>query len=178
MGKNIAFIDSEISIETKTIVDLGAVRQDHSSFHGASTKDFCAFLSNCDYLCGHNIVHHDMKYLEPEFARYHMNPQMVVIDTLYMSPLLFPNRPYHALLKDDKLQADELNNPLNDSLKAERLFYDEVNAFRSLSSAKKQICCCLLYPFPEFQGFFRYVGFIRVSAFLHSCAPLHTLTAI
>ena len=56
----------------------------------------------------------------------------IPIDTLYLSPLLFPHRPYHALLKDDKLQTDELNNPLNDSIKAMQLFYDEVNAFHAL----------------------------------------------
>jgi len=45
---------------------------------------------------------------------------------LFLSPLLFPEKPYHRLLKDDKLQPEELNNPVNDSKKAEELFYDEV----------------------------------------------------
>ena len=81
------------------------------------------------------------------------------IDTLFLSPLLFPKRPYHALLKYDKLQTDELNNPLNDAKKAEKLFYDEVNAFYALSSQRKQIYCCLLYQFEEFRGFFDYVDF-------------------
>lgn len=160
MAKNIAFIDSEIGIESKSILDLGAVRQDRTVYHGSTLRDFCAFIANCDYLCGHNIVHHDMKYLRPEMDRCNFPQKAQAIDTLYLSPLLFPNRPYHALLKDDKLQSDELNNPLNDALKAEKLFYDEVNAFRMLTSAKKQIYCCLLYQFPEFQGFFNYVGFI------------------
>ena len=33
------------------------------------------------------------------------------------TPLLFPRRPYHKLLKDDKIQTEELNNPLNDAKK-------------------------------------------------------------
>ena len=61
-----------------------------------------------------------------------------VIDTLYLSPLLFPTKPYHKLLKDDKLQTDELNNPLNDSIKAKDLFHDEVAAFTQADPALKQ----------------------------------------
>ena len=81
------------------------------------------------------------------------------IDTLYLSPLLFPERPYHALLKDDKLQTDELNNPLNDAEKARRLFYDEVNAFSELSARRKDIYYGLLNSLEEFQGFFSFMEY-------------------
>ena len=64
------------------------------------------------------------------------------------------------MLKDDKLQSDELNNPLNDAQKSEKLFYDEVNAFHALSFQIKQIYGCLLYKFEEFKGFFEYVKFV------------------
>ena len=97
-----------------------------------------------------------MKYLTPLFPK---EIKGKIIDTLYLSPLLFPKRPYHKLLKDDKLQVDELNNPVNDSQKASALFYDEVNAFWQLSPERKKIFCGLLYPFEEFQGFFDYVDF-------------------
>lgn len=157
MAKSVVFIDSEVGVEDKIIYDLGAVRSDRAEFHGASVQAFCAFIANADFLCGHNIVYHDMKYLGPYLGK---NASAPCIDTLYLSPLLFPQRPYHSLLKDDKLQSDELNNPLNDAKKAEKLFYDEVSAFQRLSSAKKQIFCCLLYPFPEFKGFFDYVNFV------------------
>lgn len=61
------------------------------------------------------------------------------------------------MLKDDKLQSEQLNDPVNDCKKAEALFYDEVNAFLALPPRVKQIFCCLLYSHPEFQGFFHYV---------------------
>lgn len=157
MAKSIVFIDSEIGIEDKKIHDLGAVRGDQAVFHSASIRDFCAFISGAEYLCGHNIIHHDMKFIMPYLRG---NTAFKYIDTLYVSPLLFPKRPYHALLKDDKLQSDELNNPLNDAKKAEKLFYDEINAFYALPSQRKQIYCCLLYQFQEFQGFFDYVNFV------------------
>ncbi len=156
MKKSIVFIDSEIGIKDKRIHDLGAVRSDRAEFHSASIPKFIGFISKSDYICGHNIIHHDMKYIKP-----YINKKVTskYIDTLYLSPLLFPTKPYHKLLKDDKLNTEELNNPLNDAKNSEKLFYDEVNAFYSLSSNKKQIYCCLLYQFKEFKGFFDYVNF-------------------
>ncbi|MGI6358378.1 MAG: RecQ family ATP-dependent DNA helicase [Bacillota bacterium] len=153
MEKSIAFIDTEVGIDNK-INDFGAVRSDGATFHCASVRDFCAFVSEAEFLCGHNIVNHDMEFLKPHIVG---GITEKCIDTLYLSPLLFPKRPYHALLKDDKLQSDELNNPLNDALKAETLFYDEVNAFQALSAQRRQVYCSLLYQVKEFQGFFQYV---------------------
>lgn len=152
---NIIFLDTEVGLDDNRIHDIGAVKPDGNVFHSSSVRDFCAFLEGAEYVCGHNIVHFDLKYLSAAGADIGAK----VIDTLYLSPLLFPKRPYHALLKNDKLQVDELNNPVNDSQKAEMLFYDEVNAFFALPARKKQIFCCLLYRFQEFRGFFDYVRF-------------------
>ena len=80
--------------------DIGALRHDEAIFHQASQDQLAGFLRGIDYLCGHNIIHHDAKFL--------------FVDTLYLSPLLFPERPYHRLVKDEKLVCDELNNPVND----------------------------------------------------------------
>lgn len=156
MAKSIVFIDTEVGIEDKRIHDIGAIRPDHAVFHSASVRDLCAFVSGAEFVCGHNIIHHDLKYLQKVMET---EWSVQVIDTLYLSPLLFPKRPYHALLKDDKLQVEELNNPVNDCQKAEKLFYDEVNAFFALPPKVKQIFCGLLYAREEFQGFFNYVNF-------------------
>ena len=156
MAKSIVFFDTEVGVDDKKIHDIGAVRADKGVFHSASLGDFCAFISNAEYICGHNIIHHDIKFLK-EASSQISYPK--AIDTLYLSPLLFPKRPYHRLLKDDKLQSEELNNPVNDSQKARDLFFDEINAFFNLSPEKKKIFCGLLYSFEEFQGFFDYVDF-------------------
>ena len=157
MTKSIVYIDSEIGTDDKKIKDLGAIKSDRSSFHAPSIWDFYAFISDADFVCGHNIIHHDLEYLNPHFEKpLRAEP----IDTLYLSPLLFPCRPYHKLVKDDKLQVDQLNNPLNDAEKAMRLLADEVNTFQTLSSKMKQVYCCLLYGKSEFKGFFDYVGFV------------------
>ena len=105
----VVFIDTEVSLQTKKVADYGAVREDGAVLHSRSKADFDAFVSRCDTVCGHNIINHDLKY-----TSLRGNP--TIVDTLFLSPLLFPKRPYHHLVKDDKLQVDELNNPANDSL--------------------------------------------------------------
>lgn len=155
MKNSVVFFDTEVSFNDNKIHDIGAVK-DGAVFHSASVREFCAFFDGTQYLCGHNIIHHDLEFMrkDPDF-----NIEYKAIDTLYLSPLLFPKSPYHKLLKDDKLQNDQLNNPVNDSMKASVLFYDECNSFASLDKDFKDILCCLLSDVREFEGFFEYVGY-------------------
>ena len=132
MMKDVVFFDTEIGIEDKRIHDIGAMRN-RVPFHSVKLSDFLEFISGAEFICGHNIIHHDLKYLPDSLSSF------TAIDTLYLSPLLFPCRPYHRLLKDDKLQSDQLNNPLNDAQKAAELFYDEVNTFWDLYNKIKQV---------------------------------------
>lgn len=156
MSKSIVFFDTETGVSDKKIHDIGAVSSEKGILHTASVAELCNFASGAEFICGHNIINHDMKYLTSE---ENMKLPEKVIDTLYLSPLLFPKNPYHRLLKDDKLQVEELNNPVNDSQKARELFYDEVNEFYRLDVGKKKIFCNLLYNSREFRGFFEYVGY-------------------
>lgn len=156
--KPIAFIDTEVEVKSEKIRDIGGIKGDGGSFHSGSIRDFIGFLHGTDYLCGHNILQHDLKYLQTSihsFGIYHLK----YIDTLCLSPLMFPAKPYHALLKDDKLQTDELNNPLNDAIKAKDLFFDEVAAFQRLDEKLKQIYYCLLKDQKEFSSFFAFLGY-------------------
>ncbi len=148
----IAFIDTEVNPNTKKVADFGAVREDGAIFHSHSKADFDAFVSKCDTICGHNIIYHDLKYTA-------LRGNRTIVDTLFLSPLLFPKRPYHHLVKDDKLQVDELNNPVNDSMKARDLLNDEVNAWHQLSDNRKELYYQLLHTTEEFKGFFKYVGY-------------------
>ncbi len=156
LQRKIVFIDTEVGIDDEKIHDIGALRFDRAVFHGASLPEFLKFVEDAEFLCGHNIVHHDLKYISKANGN---KITAKAIDTLYLSPLLFPRKPYHKLLKDDKLQTESLNNPVNDCKKSATLFFDEVNAFTALPAKCKQIFCCLLYGKEEFSGFFDYVGF-------------------
>ena len=148
----IVFIDTEVDPHSKKVADYGALREDGAVLHSHSKADFDAFVSKCDTVCGHNIINHDLKYTV-------LKGNFTVVDTLFLSPLLFPKRPYHNLVKDDKLQVDELNNPVNDSMKARDLLNDEIAAWNKLSADRQEIYYQLLHDTPEFCGFFKYLRF-------------------
>ena len=145
----IVFVDLEVGIRDLRIHDIGAVRADGAIFHSNDKQGFLQFLRNATVLCGHNIVHHDMRFLAQVLDEH----RFTLVDTLYWSPLLFPERPYHSLLKDDKLQQDDLNNPVSDAKKAQQLYNDEVAAFHALAPAMRGIYGSLLRGIEEFDGF-------------------------
>lgn len=154
---NIVFIDAEIDVVSKKILDVGGITGNGLTLHSKSVSELLSFISQKEYICGHNIIKHDLPYIEKVTDRIFSNVK--IIDTLYLSPLLFPAKPYHALLKDDKLQTEELNNPLNDAIKAKDLFYDEISAFKEIDNELKQIYYALLGDKKEFQCFFDYVNY-------------------
>lgn len=154
-----AIIDVEVGLKDYKIHDIGALRYDNAIFHNASKKEFYDFINNVDYLCGHNIIHHDIKYL---FGSEQHRWQLV--DTLYMSPLLFPECPYHKLVKDDKLINEQMNNPVNDCQKAKELLWDEIARWHSLPYDKRKIFASLLKGQKEFDGFLNMVNFDEVTS--------------
>jgi ATP-dependent DNA helicase RecQ len=153
----IAFVDTEIDPETGRVLDLGGIKEGGNTFHSGSAAGFAQFLKGTRFLCGHNLIRHDVTYIGHELETAGID-RADLIDTLFWSPLLFPARPYHALVKDDKLQTQDLSNPLNDAVKARDLFYDEVAAFAQLDPDLQQIFFFLLHDKPGFKGFFRYLG--------------------
>ena len=108
-----AFVDVEVGFKDHKIHDIGALRWDRAIFHSANKRELMDFLKGVDFICGHNIIHHDAKFLFGESQN-----RCMLVDTLYVSPLLFPEKPYHRLLKDDKLVSEQMNNPVNDCEKA------------------------------------------------------------
>ncbi len=152
MGR-IVFFDLEVSAKGQ-ILDIGAINDVNETFHSSKIGEFLKFIDGCEYLCGHNIVEHDYKYLSSFIKKHYL-----LIDTLYLSPILFPANPYHKLLKDDKIDTNERNNPLNDAKKAKSLFYDEICAFNSLSEKSQKLYSELLSKDIHFEGFFKYVNF-------------------
>ncbi|MCL2152747.1 MAG: RecQ family ATP-dependent DNA helicase [Oscillospiraceae bacterium] len=151
----IVFIDVEVGFKNKKIIDIGAITGAGREFHSSSVSAFSAFIRDCKYICGHNMINHDLKYLDKDIIG---SGEKFYIDTLYLSPLLFPKKPYHRLVKDDKLAVDEINNPLNDAKKSRDLFFDEEAEYKSLDKRLRRIYFGLLCGAAEFNGFFRYIG--------------------
>ena len=143
-----AFVDVEVGLKDKRIHDIGILRWDGAKYHSADKRAAISFLEDVDFVCGHNVIHHDMKYLlGDEVQRWQL------VDTLYVSPLLFPERPYHHLLKDDKLMNEQMNNPVNDCEKACDLLMDEIAKWKALPVAQRFIYATLLHDVMEFAGF-------------------------
>lgn len=151
----IVFFDLEVSREDNKIKDFGGINDKGEKLHTRRFDLFKPFIEEASFVCGHNIIRHDLVYLK------RLDKDCIkgnVIDTLMLSPLLFPKRPYHHLVKDDKLHTDQLNNPLNDAISAKDLFFDAVTAFQKLDLTMQSILRGLLLMQPSFQGFFAYIN--------------------
>ena len=150
MRGTVVFVDVETTKDGKRLLDIGAWRNDKGSYHSASKPGLYTFAGGADFVAGHNIVQHDLKYL-PGLK------DLDVIDTLYLSPLLFPENKEHALSKAEKITEEEHNNPAVDARKSCELFSKETAAFLNLSSSIRQILYGLLYDQKGFSGFFKYM---------------------
>jgi ATP-dependent DNA helicase RecQ len=155
--ENIIFFDLEVKRNSSHIKDIGAVFNGEE-FHGTSVVKFGHFLLKSGLLCGHNIIGHDIPVLELSNLKQALSGKLF-IDTLYLSALLFAEKPYHHLVKDYKLFDDnsEINNPLADSRLCQTLLFDEIAKFNSFNPELKAIFFTLLKNEKPFNGFFQIV---------------------
>ncbi len=155
--KKITYLDCEINPKSNTIIDIGAINTT-DILHSTSITELLEFIDNTEYLCGHNIINHDLKYIE-NITKTETIKNFKIIDTLYLSPLFYPTKIYHKLLKNDKLFSDELNNPVNDAKKARELLNCEIEAFERLPYELQKINLLLLKDQLEFKYFFDFLSF-------------------
>ncbi len=128
----ILYIDLETAPDFKKITRAGIYSPDGINLDipwndAAFSVLESAALGRCA-LCGHNILRHDIELLrkyKPDSPVFNMN----LIDTLLLSPVAFPENPYHKLVKDYKLVSNSKNDPLKDSMICENLLNDEICAF-------------------------------------------------
>ena len=151
--QNYAIVDVEGGLKDHKLHDIGALKHNDTTFHKTSKEELFIFLNDIDYICGHNIIHHDAKYLFTD-----KTCRWILVDTLYISPLLFPEHPYHKLVKDDKLISEQMNNPVNDCKKAKDLLLDEIARWNSLPKEKRILFASLLKDKKEFTGFLSMVS--------------------
>ena len=173
MNRRIVFFDCEFGKADKRLHDAGAVCTDGTVYHGADLQAFRRYIQKADILCGHNILAHDLELLKPLFQTglssflekrsfgiltpFIGKHNRLKIDTLYLSALFFPQKPYHRLLKDEKFISEELCNPVNDAQKCRTLFWECVEAYRSLPAQLQKIYYGLLKNTEAFGGFFEYL---------------------
>jgi len=90
--------------------------------------DLDQFGKDAKYLLGHNIIEHDVPRLKESSPNLEILRKPAV-DTLYLSPLAFPENPYHRLVKDYQIVRDSINNPAEDAALAGRIFSEQWEAF-------------------------------------------------
>ena len=153
----IIFFDIETDYKGKKVFDIGAVSNNNREFRSADQAAFSAFLQNTEYLCGHNIFEHDLPHMKITILQSNVKR---FIDTLHLSPLLFPCKPYHKIGKQYKIVSEEeQNNPLLDAKLAHDLFHDEIAAFNELDERVKSVLYALLYDKREFCDFFHFIDY-------------------
>ena len=60
---SIAFIDTEVEPKSGKLLDIGSIKDNGDSFHKTSVAEFIRFLNGTQFICGHNILNHDIKYI-------------------------------------------------------------------------------------------------------------------
>ena len=136
------FLDLE-TLEDGRLCAIGAVlggREFLRPEQGRSLRDPAGALAELDgfardarWVAGHNLIGHDVPHLRIEAPDLGVL-RLPAIDTLVLSPLAFPRRPYHQLVKDYKLVGDAKSNPAGDARLARQLLADETDALTKLGA--------------------------------------------
>ena len=143
-------------LEGKTgISAIGAVNSDRSrtyAWKGDSRGlnralfELGEFADGSACLVGHNVIEHDIPLLANHAPKLKMLG-LPAIDTLYLSPLAFPENPYHHLVKQYKepaLARAQTNDPLLDAELTLELLADIADALKRKDSDLLMIWHALL----------------------------------
>lgn len=131
------YLDLETHIDG-TLLAVGAIRGETTFSRGSASPaavlaDLDRFCHGASALVGHNISRHDLpvlKKMRPDLALL----KLPLVDTLILSPLAFPENPYHRLLKDYKLVSSSRNDPVADARLSKELLREEVESFLEIGA--------------------------------------------
>jgi len=116
------------------IYQIGAVQGEETFERGEkfnlnqALAELDEFVQPARFILGHNLLQHDIPILQARAPDLDLLDKPV-IDTLVLSPLAFPENPYHHLIKEYKLLRDSVNDPVADARQAARVFVDEWDSF-------------------------------------------------
>ena len=137
-----------VSHDRTDLRDVGTFRPDLGARRllKKNTPDFVSQLDHithgADFVLGHNYVQFDgpvLAHLYPSLA-LHSLPQ---VDTLELSPIAFPQNPYHRLVKDYKLCTTTRSDSVHDAELAHELFLDQRQALRDRAAQHPEEALCL-----------------------------------
>ncbi len=146
-------LDLETTPDGK-ILKVGAVRGTEAQFlkgrfgRADVVRVLDGLSEGVDYVLGHNILDHDLPVLRKRFPELHLH-RLPVIDTLLLSPVAFPENPYHHLVKDYRLLSTALNDPIADARGAGQLLRDQFHAFKTLQGSDSGLVRFYAWAFSE-----------------------------
>ena len=111
-------------------------------------EDLDAFARGARTVVGHNLIGHDVPHLRAAWPALRLLT-LPAIDTLVLSPLAFPRRPYHQLVKDYKLVRDEKSHALADARLAKRLLACPTAPDRWPRCSARSIACASPFAGPS-----------------------------
>jgi ATP-dependent DNA helicase RecQ len=129
-------LDLEVSHQGK-LLKVGAVLGERTLVREGprvaqdGLKELAQMAQDARFVLGHNMVRHDLAMLRDASPK-HPLLRLPVVDTLVLSPLAFPENPYHRLVKDYKLVSESVNDPVADARQAAALFGDELRSLHGL----------------------------------------------
>jgi len=94
------------------------------------------------FVLGHNVVAFDRPALQALYPTLLLH-SLPLIDTLELSPVAFPQNPYHRLVKDYKLCTTTRNDPVRDAELAYELFLDQSVALQKRVAEQPDEALCL-----------------------------------
>jgi ATP-dependent DNA helicase RecQ len=103
-----------------------------------------ALTEGARFVVGHNLLRHDIPVLRQRFPQLRLLA-LPIVDTLELSPIAFPQNPYHSLVKDYKLVRDTRSDPLKDAQLALKLWQDQFDAFKALGETLPEELACHHY---------------------------------
>ena len=153
-SRDILFIDLEVTTNSNVIHAIGASYK-NEKYTGASVSAIrdIYFQYNPKFICGHNFINHDKRFL----ANTSFNPifdQVRIIDTLFVSMLLYPDKLTHKLSKPYKTEAHIQNDPFGDCVATQNLLKLMIDRFNSFDPKLKSTLATLLNTEDRFNGFF------------------------
>ncbi len=153
---SVLFLDIEFDTRNQRIKEIGLVRGE-KYYKGRDLSKIREFADGARWICGHNIVAHDMKELR-KAGHVDSLGDLIPIDTLLLSPLLRPDLVRHKLAKDYLVNDLSKSDPVYDSELSRDLLFDLGELWLRLAPNIKEGFSTILWHQQGFRGFFEWMG--------------------
>jgi ATP-dependent DNA helicase RecQ len=166
------FLDIEFDPRKKRIKEIGLVRE-YDEYKGRDLSKLRAFARGAKWVCGHNLVAHDLERLQ-EGGGGSFLEKVSPIDTLLLSPLLQPDLAQHKLDKDYLINDLSKPDPVYDADLSRKLLFHLQALWAKLPQATQDGLRAILEQQKGFQGFFEWMDWEagKVSPSVQEPVPL------